>query len=219
MYNKDMEVTSLTLSSYEMMLFFLMSVIFLTAVAQLYAPRFTVFGFILILASLGFVVLTGVTGDLEMISVLLFTAGVVLMILELFVVGAVLGILGALMVMGSFLLIGENISRMAVFLAISLILTAIEWVIVVKFFKKKIPLFRNVILTDSTSKEAGYSSHDDRSHLVGQNALTLTPLRPSGIIVFDGKRIDAVSEGAFIEKDREVTIIFVEGTRVVVRTL
>ncbi|WP_243712907.1 NfeD family protein [Macrococcus carouselicus] len=202
-----------------MMLFFLMSVIFLTAVAQLYAPRFTVFGFILILASLGFVVLTGVTGDLEMISVLLFTAGVVLMILELFVVGAVLGILGALMVMGSFLLIGENISRMAVFLAISLILTAIEWVIVVKFFKKKIPLFRNVILTDSTSKEAGYSSHDDRSHLVGQNALTLTPLRPSGIIVFDGKRIDAVSEGAFIEKDREVTIIFVEGTRVVVRTL
>jgi len=159
------------------------------------------------------------TGELEMISVILFVAGVILMILELFVVGAILGIIGALMVFSSFLLIGEDISKMAVFLAISLTLALMEWIVMVKFFGKTIPLFKNVILTDSTSKEAGYSSHDDRSHLVGKTALTVTPLRPSGIITFEEKRIDAVSEGAFIDKDREVSIILVEGTRVVVRAL
>ncbi|WP_229713150.1 NfeD family protein [Macrococcus hajekii] len=209
----------LTLSSYEMIILLLMIVIFLSAVAQLYESRFTIAGFILISGCLAFVMMTGMTGDLEMISVMLFVAGVIFLVLELFVVGAVLGIVGALMVLASFLLVGEDISRMAVFLAVSLMLAVIEWVVLVKFFGKKIPLFKNVILTDSTSKEAGYSSHDDRSHFVGRVARTLTPLRPSGIITLDGKRIDAVSEGAFIEKDREVTIIFVEGTRVVVRAL
>ncbi|WP_243715863.1 NfeD family protein [Macrococcus brunensis] len=209
----------MTLTSYEMILLVLMIIIFLSAVAQLFSSRLSAAGIILILACAGFVIMTGMTGELEMISVILFVAGVILMILELFVVGAVLGIIGALMVFSSFLLIGEDISKMAVFLAISLALALMEWIVMVKFFGKSIPLFKNVILTDSTSKEAGYSSHDDRSHLVGKIALTMTPLRPSGIITFEGKRIDAVSEGAFIDKDREVSIILVEGTRVVVRAL
>ncbi|ULG71132.1 NfeD family protein [Macrococcus brunensis] len=196
-----------------------MIVIFLAAVMQLFSSRLSAAGILLILACTGFVIMTGLTGDLEMMSVILFVAGVILMILELFVIGAVLGIIGALMVFSSFLLIGEDISKMAVFLAISLALALMEWIVMVKFFGKSIPLFKNVILTDSTSKEAGYSSHDDRSHLVGKIALTMTPLRPSGIITFEGKRIDAVSEGAFIDKDREVSIILVEGTRVVVRAL
>lgn len=209
----------MTLTSYEMILLVLMIVIFLAAVMQLFSSRLSAAGIILILACAGFVIMTGLTGDLEMMSVILFVAGVILMILELFVIGAVLGIIGALMVFSSFLLIGEDISKMAVFLAISLALALMEWIVMVKFFGKSIPLFKNVILTDSTSKEAGYSSHDDRSHLVGKIALTMTPLRPSGIITFEGKRIDAVSEGAFIDKDREVSIILVEGTRVVVRAL
>lgn len=209
----------MTLTSYEMILLVLMIVIFLAAVMQLFSSRLSAAGILLILACTGFVIMTGLTGDLEMMSVILFVAGVILMILELFVIGAVLGIIGALMVFSSFLLIGEDISKMAVFLAISLALALMEWIVMVKFFGKSIPLFKNVILTDSTSKEAGYSSHDDRSHLVGKIALTMTPLRPSGIITFEGKRIDAVSEGAFIDKDREVSIILVEGTRVVVRAL
>ena len=52
---------------------------------------------------------------------------------------------------------------------------------------------------------------------MGKKAITYTDLRPSGIILYNHERIDAVSEGSFINKDSEVTIIEVEGTRVVVR--
>ena len=52
------------------------------------------------------------------------------------------------------------------------------------------------MLKDSTNSEAGYRSHDDRSHLVGQTARTVTDLRPAGIITLDNERIDAVSDGA-----------------------
>ena len=42
------------------------------------------------------------------------------------------------------------------------------------------------MLKDSTNSEAGYRSHDDRSHLVGQTARTVTDLRP-GIITLDNE--------------------------------
>jgi membrane-bound ClpP family serine protease len=42
-------------------------------------------------------------------------------------------------------------------------------------------------------------------------------LHPSGKVDFEGKSIDVVSEGGFIEKDIRVEVVEVEGNRVVVR--
>ena len=102
---------------------------------------------------------------------------------------------------------------------IASILAIIEWVILVKWFKRKIPFLDKVVLKDSTNSEAGYRSHDDRSHIVGQIARTVTDLRPAGIITLDNERIDAVSDGAFILRNKEVKILEVEGSRVVVREI
>lgn len=63
------------------------------------------------------------------------------------------------------------------------------------------------MLKDSTNSEAGYRSHDDRSHLVGQTARTVTDLRPAGIITLDNERIDAVSDGAFILEIRKLKFL------------
>lgn len=71
-------------------------------------------------------------------------------------------------------------------------------------FNKKLSLFEKVILRDSTTSEAGYTSHDDRSDLVGQIAETLTELRPAGIISLNDERIDAVSDGTFIQRGVKV---------------
>lgn len=114
-------------------------------------------------------------------------------------------------------MLGDNILLMLLNVVCASILTIIEWVILVKIFKKKIPLLDKVVLKDSTNTEAGYSSHDDRSHLVGQIATTITDLRPAGIITLNDERIDAVSDGAFILRNKKVKILEVEGSRVVVR--
>ncbi len=47
----------------------------------------------------------------------------------------------------------------------------------------------------------------------------MTDLRPAGIITLDNERIDAVSDGAFILRNKEVKILEVEGSRVVVREI
>lgn len=114
-------------------------------------------------------------------------------------------------------MLGDNILLMLLNVVCASILTIIEWVILVKIFKKKIPLLDKVVLKDSTNTEAGYRSHDDRSHLVGQIATTITDLRPAGIITLNDERIDAVSDGAFILRNKKVKILEVEGSRVVVR--
>ncbi|MCZ9961728.1 hypothetical protein OFQ54_07830 [Brachyspira hyodysenteriae] len=41
--------------------------------------------------------------------------------------------------------------------------------------------------------------------------------RPSGYIVIDGQKYDAVSEGEFIDKGSSLKVILVEGNRIVVK--
>ncbi len=192
-------------------------IIFLGALYQLYSERINFAGIASFICTLIFFIGFVIIDEISLMSVLLFSIGVILVIIELFVVGAVLGILGFIAIIGSFILVGDNLLIMGAIIAVALILTTIEWVILVKGFNRKIPFFEKVILRDSTNKESGYTSHDDRSHLIGKVCTTFTALRPSGIILVDDDRIDAVSDGNFIQKDQQVKIVQVEGTRVVVR--
>lgn len=194
-------------------------IIFLGALYQLYSERINFAGIASFICTLIFFIGFVIVDEISLMSILLFSIGVILVIIELFVVGAVLGILGFIAIIGSFILVGDNLLIMGAIIAVALILTTIEWVILVKGFNRKIPFFEKVILRDSTNKESGYTSHDDRSHLIGKVCTTFTALRPSGIILVDDDRIDAVSDGNFIQKDQQVKIVQVEGTRVVVREI
>lgn len=78
-------------------------------------------------------------------------------------------------------------------------------------------IFRKLVLRESTKTEEGYVSSENRPELVGKSGKTKTALRPAGTMVLDGNLIDVVSEGDFIESDVTVTVVKVEGMRVVVR--
>jgi membrane-bound serine protease (ClpP class) len=57
----------------------------------------------------------------------------------------------------------------------------------------------------------------ERPELLEKTGTALTPLRPAGTAVIDGKRVDVVTEGQMIERGTPVRVIAVEGMRVVVR--
>ncbi|WP_442852175.1 NfeD family protein [Staphylococcus sp. E463] len=194
-------------------------IIFLGFLYQLYSKKINMIG---ILASLSLLILfLGflIKGDVNILSVILFAIGVLFVIIELFIVGAVIGIIGIILISISIVMLGNNLLLMLGNVIVALILSIIEWVVLVKIFKKNIPFLDKVILKDSTNVESGFTSHDDRSHLVGKTAQTVTDLRPAGIIKLDDERIDAVSDGTFILRNRQVKILEVEGTRVVVREI
>ena len=194
-------------------------IIFLGFTYQLYSKKINIVGiisaFTLLVFFLGFLV----RGEVSLTTMLVFAVGVILVIVEMFVVGAVLGIIGMVLITMSIVSLGDSILVMVVNVVIALILTLVEWFILVKVLKRKIPFLEKVVLRDSTSTESGYTSHDDRGYLVGKTAEAVTDLRPAGIILCDGKRIDAVSNGDFILRNKQVCIEEVEGTRVVVREI
>lgn len=192
-------------------------IIFLGFLYQLYSNKINIIGIVATLTLLIFFLGFYLKGDVNLYSVILFCIGVIFVIIELFVVGAVIGIIGMALIVFSIITLGDNLVYMIANVVVALILSIIEWVILVKIFKRKIPFLDKVVLKDSTNAEAGYTSHEDRSHLVGQTATTSTDLRPAGIITFNNERIDAVSDGSFILRNKQVTILEVEGTRVVVR--
>ena len=71
----------------------------------------------------------------------------------------------------------------------------------------------------SQKKDQGFSNTQGWECLEGESGIADTDLHPSGWVKIDGQRIFVVSEGDFIEKGKEVTILSVDGNRVLVREL
>ncbi|MGB5813404.1 MAG: NfeD family protein [Polyangiales bacterium] len=65
--------------------------------------------------------------------------------------------------------------------------------------------------------QADAVSQRDRSDLVGRRGTTVTPLRPTGRVRFGKDEIDVMTEGEYIDPDREVEVTSVAGPRIVVR--
>lgn len=78
---------------------------------------------------------------------------------------------------------------------------------------------KRVILSNVQKVEEGFTTFTGEMYegLMGKEGLTITVLRPSGIIKIDGKKYSVVTSGELIEANEMVRVIKVEGSRVVVR--
>ena len=164
-------------------------------------------------------------------EIILFTAGVILLMLELLVIPGfgIVGILGIVAIFSS--LVMSLVGRFdlltlndLVNLAIAKVMVAFigSMIFAIVFFKifPRTSVGKQVILQESEAQEDGYVAQKmERGELIGQTGVTLTWLHPSGTAIFDGRRFDVVTEGEVIEKDREVEVIDVEGMRIVVREI
>ncbi|MFP4057649.1 MAG: NfeD family protein [Candidatus Brocadiia bacterium] len=70
--------------------------------------------------------------------------------------------------------------------------------------------------TSALTHEGGTSEETARS-LVGKEGVAQSDLRPAGVAVVGGQRVDVVSEGGMVEAGARVKVVAVEGNRVVVR--
>jgi membrane-bound serine protease (ClpP class) len=52
--------------------------------------------------------------------------------------------------------------------------------------------------------------------LLGKAGRAATALRPAGVAEIDGRRVDVVTDGVFVDAGRMVTVVSVEGARVLV---
>ncbi|MBC8242949.1 MAG: hypothetical protein H8E20_01030 [Verrucomicrobia bacterium] len=141
----------------------------------------------------------------------LLVIGFVLMFFEVLLPGMVLGACAILTMIASVVVAYLNTEHGNIFLVIALVSTAIFTVCFVVWFPKS--AMGQKLASTSAVGDLGI----DLSGLVNQTGSTYTDLRPSGKAVIGDDRVDVVTEGAYIEKDRPIKVVAVEGKRVVVR--
>lgn len=77
---------------------------------------------------------------------------------------------------------------------------------------------RVLLEAPSTEEVTPFVKETERlAKLIGRFGKTATPLNPGGMVLLDGERLHAFSEGLIIESGRDVEVLEVRGTRLLVR--
>lgn len=150
--------------------------------------------------------------------IVLFLVGLLLILLEAFVVPGfgITGIGGIISILVSLYYLFPTPQVAVNVIATSLIATVILTFFVGKYFGSS-KVWSRISLGTSLTTDSGYVSSNEDKENIGKVGITVTPLRPAGIIKIDDRRIDVVSEGGFIDKNKKVIVIDVKGSKNLVK--
>lgn len=153
-------------------------------------------------------------------AILLIAIGLILLLIEIFLVpgfGAA-GIPGIILMVAGIVTVGirHGLTTGLIYAGITVAIT-IPICIIALWLVPHTRVGKIMILGTSESRQEGYSSSSPEfEKLIGKSGTALTSLRPTGAGMIDGKRVDVVTEGDFIEKGTEIEVVKVEGNKVVV---
>ncbi len=144
-------------------------------------------------------------------------SGIFLIACETIVPGGVVGTIGFILaligVVGSFKF--GLVTGFAVLLVVLL-----GGLLSVCFMLKLLPHSKHGKVLCLSEDQKGFTAAGDEAPAkVGDIGVTLTMLRPAGVIETDGKRVDVVTQGNYTSPDKKVKVIDVKGSRVVVEEI
>jgi membrane-bound ClpP family serine protease len=151
------------------------------------------------------------------IILLLAIAGILFIFLEFFLPGAVLAVIGTLILLVSLgLVFAQHSSFWGIVYMLALILLV--------FGTCKLALWR---IKRSPSKSHFYHGEDQEgflassfdSSLIGKEGTVSTELKPAGHILVEGKLYQAISETGFVSRGSAVKIVGGKGSHLIVRGL
>jgi len=142
----------------------------------------------------------------------LLLAGFVLIGMEIFIPGGILGIFGSVAWIAAAVVSWRNFpdpwNMVGAFSLMAFgILTFIVWI---RYFPKSL-IGKSLSLNDSSAE---YKSHKGDGVQVGDKGEALSTLRPSGIASFSGKRVDVVADGEWIEAGETIKVSSTTGGHV-----
>ena len=148
--------------------------------------------------------------------IILQLVGVVVIIAEIILPSGGILSIAALAVFGYSLFIIFNEISMTIgfsFVAADLILIPVLVIVGLKLLARS-----PVTLRKTLSRKEGVSSQSSElESYVGRQGNAVTDLRPAGIAVINGKRVDVVTRGEYLDKDSAIIVTAVTGNQIIVR--
>ena len=170
-------------------------------------------------------------GNANWLEIMLFVAGCIFIILEIFVIPGlgIFGIGGMLMVIVSIVLAtqtfviphtAEELARLPVSLGM-LVAASSGFLVAVAVLRKVIPntpYFKKMMLQPPVRDEMEVDREAivDWSELMGKNGVAVTRLVPAGKARIAGNVVDVITDGRMVDKDEAIVVVEAIGNRVVV---
>ncbi|MBM4156056.1 MAG: hypothetical protein FJ221_13680 [Lentisphaerae bacterium] len=152
------------------------------------------------------------TAEPWVVYAVLIVTGILMLGAEIYVPGGILGVLGALCLVGA-MVAGFFIDTRFGFLSAGLIivLSAAGLYLFVLVFPKTGAGRSLTLTTDGRDFKA---APDGDGALEGRTGTAESALRPSGIALVDGRRMDVIATGLWIEPGTRIRITAVHGSRI-----
>ncbi|MBR3107305.1 MAG: hypothetical protein IKH30_08995 [Clostridia bacterium] len=161
-------------------------------------------------------ILNAIVLNLPLILCLL--AGVSLLVVEVFAPGFGLPGISGLILTVIGVVITWNTYGAVAGLAATLITLALAGIAISMSIKSAAngKLSRSALILNEVTPPV---DHEETDALKGKTGKTVTVLNPVGFAEFDGVRLNVVSEGSYLEKDKSVQVTKVEGNKIIVKEI
>jgi membrane-bound ClpP family serine protease len=208
---------------------------------EINTPGFGVFGAIA-LGCLSLILLSSFAAQtIQWLELIILFVGIILLMLEVFVLPGfgVAGVLGIILTLaGLFALMLPQMSNISFsfdkdqwslgavelirrlgWLVGALLISMVLIGLISRFLTKRKGIYKRLVLQGEQDKEQGYVAvlSDKDLPKVGAEGSVFSSLRPSGKVLIGGTLYDAQSDDFFLEKDTKITVLRIEGGKVIVR--
>ena len=156
-----------------------------------------------------------------LLAVFLYLACAVLIIAEVLLPsGGLLSICALACLAGGFIIFFQH-STAAAYVGVILAFVMIPTVLILAYKVFPKTRFGNSTHLSPSERSPGDASpgSDELTELLGADGIAFTPMHPVGMVKFNDRRVECVAESGYIEKDTEVKVIRVQGSRVTVRAV
>lgn len=159
-------------------------------------------------------------GPTAVATVICLIVALVMFVIELFTPGVgIAGVTGLLALIAVVVMqLGWGHPQVAFYIiAIALLIIILGLIWVIRSMQRGRLSKSFLVLKEHSSGSSVPEVDAAKTDLIGKSGVAISALRPSGIAEIDGRRLDVMTAGAFINKGETVTVIKAEGMHILVR--
>lgn len=139
-------------------------------------------------------------------SYILFVLGLLLIFIEFYIPGAIMGIIGSLLLLASiFIFISQATSIWSILLFIAAAIVCVY--LLIQFALWRIVHTKPEYSIYSKHDQEGYQASAFDKMAIGKKGIVMSDLKPGGYILIDGKQHQALSISGYIPKGSEVIVL------------
>lgn len=186
---------------------------------EMFVPGFGIPGFTGLVAFGLYFFGQSIAGFAGMEAIILFLIGIGLLFMEMFIPSfGILGILGIAALIFGISMGAYDTGDALQSLGIAVLISAVIVIAFAYIFRRR-GIWNRFILREELSTEKGFVPQTSREKWVGQEGVTISVLRPSGVAEIAGERLDVITSGEYVDKGNRIRVLSVDGTRILVKVI